>query len=37
VESAPSSVTATRDAQPPEILIVVKQGITPTQGGVESG
>jgi Carboxypeptidase regulatory-like domain len=37
VESAPSSVTATRDAQPPEILIVVKQGITPTQGGMESG
>ena len=28
VESAPSSVTATRDAQPAEIRIVVKQGAT---------
>jgi hypothetical protein len=33
VESAPSSVTATRDAQPPEIRIVVKQ----RQGEMESG
>ncbi len=33
VESAPSTVTATRDAQPPEILIVVKQGVAARQGG----
>jgi hypothetical protein len=37
VESAPSSVTATRDAQPAEIVIVVKQGITPKQQEMEPG
>jgi hypothetical protein len=35
VESAPSSVTATRDAQRPEILIVVKQGVMPRQGEIQ--